>query len=83
MISTTRLQSYHYMLYLGSNHLSGGRLQDFALASRTFDSFSGRLGEGMSLYSNIFSGEFIASDNNLVDIVLGLGDGLGFQKGFD
>jgi hypothetical protein len=37
----------------------------------------------MGLDSDVLGSEIVASNNNLVDIVLGLGDNLGFEERVD
>lgn len=69
--------------YLGFDNSPGGRLEDFALSSGTFNCGSGSLGEGMGLDSDVLGSKFVPSSNNLVDSVLGLVHCLGFEKGFD
>ena len=68
---------------LGSDNFSGAWLEDLALASGGLNGGTGSLCECVSLDGDVLGGEFVASDNNLVCVVLGLGDGLGFQEGFE
>jgi hypothetical protein len=68
---------------LGGNHFSSGSLEKFALASSAFNRSLGGLGKRMSLDGDGLGGEVFSSNNDLVDGVLGLGDGIGLQQRVD
>lgn len=68
---------------LRSNHLTSAGLEDLALAPGGLNGGTGSLCESVGLNGNVLGGELVASDNNLVGVVLGLGDGLGLEKGFE
>ena len=66
-------------LSLSGNDLSGGRLQQLALASVALDSLPRRLGKGVGLDGNVLGGEIVSSDDYLVQGEFGFGDGSGFE----
>ena len=68
---------------LGFNHGTSGRLEDLALSSSSLNGRSGGLGECMCLHSNILGSKVVSSDNNLVNVVLGLGNSARLEKRFD
>lgn len=65
------------------NHLAGAGLHNLALSSGSLDGGTCALCEGMGLNGNVLAGELVASDDDLVGVVLGLGDGLGFEERFE
>lgn len=71
------------MVGLGGNDFAGAGLQDLALAPGALDGGTGRLGEGMGLDGDVLGGEFVASDDDLVGVELGLGDGVGLEEGVE
>lgn len=68
---------------LSFDHSTSGGFQNFTFSASRFDGFASRLGESMSLNGDVLGSEFFPSNHNLVDIILGLVDGLGFGKRID
>ena len=70
-------------IYLCFNDFASSGLENFALASSTFNGRTSGSSERVGLNSDVLGSKVSLADNNLVDVELGLGDGIGFQKGFD
>jgi len=63
--------------------LSRRRFEQFALSAVGLNGSPGALGEGMCLDGNVLGGERLPSDDDLVDVVLGLGDGSVLEKALE
>ena len=72
-----------YATILCCQDLTGGGLEQLALATVGLNGSPGTLGEGMCLDGNVLGGELLPSDDDLVDVVLGLGDGTGLEEALE
>ena len=69
--------------YLCRNGLACASFEQLALATVGLNGSPGALGEGMCLDGQILGGELLPSDDDLVDVVLGLGDGTGLEEALE
>mmetsp|Transcript_3232 Transcript_3232/g.4878 ORF Transcript_3232/g.4878 Transcript_3232/m.4878 type:complete len:87 (+) Transcript_3232:312-572(+) len=60
-----------------SDDFSSSAFDKLASSSGRLNGRTSAFGKGMGLDGNVLGSEFFTSDNNLVDAVLALGDGLG------
>ena len=70
-------------LGLLGNDLAGRLLEELALSTGGLNGSTGIGRKGMSLNRKVLGGKVLLSDNDLVDLELGLGNGTGAEKGVD
>lgn len=65
------------------DYLARACFEQLALATVGLNGSPGALGEGMCLDGNVLGGELLPSDDDLVDVVLGLGGGTGLEEALE